>query len=347
MNPYEREYFVSRLRSGIYNIRLDGVFIKVVSPTIEDEFYANELYVQAYEEALYDDIMTEEHILAWAIEKGLWSDEKEQKIELLEKDLEKLKVEIFGNRSKTILREKIRTYIRATEKALKKAQSEKNEWFSRTCEGIATEEKNLALFSRCCFVGSEPLDFEFADINTLYYDYSKMQLSEKQLREIARNEPWRLTWTLREQQPLFANAPGRQLTNDQKGLLIWSRMYDNIQESMDCPTEDVINDDDMLDGWFITQKKKQEAEKAKSELEARTNNEKIANSPEVMIVTDSAKEADRIHGMNSFGAETIRKQRLAKVRAKGGVKSDLEFQDVQLDARKQMKEATLARVKGK
>jgi hypothetical protein len=181
----------------------------------------------------------------------------------------------------------------------------------------------------------------------MYYEYSKMMLNESELREIARNEPWRLSWTLREQQVIFANEAGRQLTNDQKGLLIWSRMYDNIQESMDCPTEDVINDDDMLDGWFLVQKKKQESEKAKSELESRTKNEKIANADEVMVVADSQKEADKIHSMNSYGSEMIRKQRIAQVRAKGGVKSDLEFRDVQLDVRQQVKEATINRVRGK
>lgn len=347
MKLYEREYFVSRIRSGVYLVPLDNVIVKVVSPTIEDECYANQLYVKAYEEALYDDIMTEEHIIAWAIEKGLWSDEQEEKISLLNKDIEKLKVEIFNNRSKSMMREKIRVYIRATEKALKEVSGERNSWFSKTCEGIAAEEKNLALFSRCCYIGTERVDFEYMDLNTMYYEYSKMMLNEAQLREIARNEPWRLNWTLKDQQAIFANEPGRQLTNDQKGLLIWSKMYDNIQESMDCPTEDVINDDDMLDGWFIKQKKKQDAEKAKSELEARTQNEKIANADEVMVIADSSKEADRIHSMNSFGADRIRKERLAQVRAKGGVKSDLEFRDVQLDVRQQVKEATINRARGK
>lgn len=94
-------------------------------------------------------------------------------------------------------------------------------------------------------------------------------------------------------------------------------------------------------------KKKQDAEKAKSELEARTQNEKIANADEVMVIADSSKEADRIHSMNSFGADRIRKERLAQVRAKGGVKSDLEFRDVQLDVRQQVKEATINRARGK
>jgi hypothetical protein len=347
MKLYEREYFVSRIRSGTYQVKLEDVVVTIRSPTIEDECYGNEAYVEAYEAALYDDIMTEEHAIAWAIERGLWSDEKEQKIELLNKDIDKLKVEIFNNRSKSMMREKIRVYIRATEKALKKVLDEKNSWFSKTCEGIAAEEKNLAMLSRCLYIGKERADVEYIDLHSMYSIYSTMMLDESSLREIARNEPWRLSWTLKEHQPLFAKHEGRQLTNDQKVLLIWSKMYDNIQESMDCPTQDVIDDDDMLDGWFLVQKKKQESERAKSELESRTKNEKIANADEVMVVADSQKEADKIHSMNSFGSEVIRKQRIAQVRAKGGVKSDLEFRDVQLDVRRQVKEATTNRARGK
>ena len=50
-------------------------------------------------------------------------------------------------------------------------------------------------------------------------------------------------------------------------------MYDNIQESMDCPTEDVINDDDMLDGWFIVQNRKREKDKKEKDVDLA---EKIA-----------------------------------------------------------------------
>ena len=49
-------------------------------------------------------------------------------------------------------------------------------------------------------------------------------------------------------------------------------MYDNIQESLDYPSEDVVEDDDMLDGWLIIQKQKRDKERAVSELENTTKN---------------------------------------------------------------------------
>lgn len=330
MNTYEREYFVSRIRSGAYYIKLDNVRVKVLTPTLEDEFYANEIFMEAFDQARSDDIFTHEEMLEWMLDKGLWTKEKDDKIEGCKKDLEKLKVEIFNARSKEKLRETIRLYIRTVEKAIAKLQEEKDDLFSKTCEGIALQEKSMFLFSKCCYIGREQIDIKNIDLNSLYYQYNLNQLSEKQIRELARNDPWRLCWYAKEYSPLFANEKNRALSNDQKGMIVWSTMYDNIQESMDCPTEEVINDDDMLDGWFIIQRRKQKSEKAKSELESKTSNPKIANADEIMIITDSAKEAENIHSMNSFGNELIRQQRLNTVK-KMGQATDLDFQDRKLD----------------
>lgn len=329
MNPYEREYFVSRLRSGAYYIKLNGIRIKVLTPTIEDEFFANEAFQQTYEEAMIDGIYTESEMSEWMEERGLWTKEQEAKIEGTKDDIEKLKVKIFESRSQEKMREHIRLYLRAAERALSGLFAEKNELFSKTCEGLASQEKTLKLFEKCCFVGDSPLDCDDINMSSLFHIYSEMLMGESELRELARNDPWRFHWMMRDHSPLFINQGGRQLSSDQKGILIWSNMYDNVQESMDCPTEDVINDDDMLDGWFIVQRKKQESERAKVEVEKKTN-AKIANSDEILIFTDSKKEADNIHSMNSFHGDIVRKQRIATAKQKGTA-VDLDFQDRRLN----------------
>jgi hypothetical protein len=330
MNTYEREYFVSRIRSGLYYLNVDSLKIKILTPTIEDEFLSNEVFFETFDQARSDDILTEEGMYDWMISKDLWSKEKDQKIEGCKKDIEKLKVEIFQNRNKEKFRETIRLYLRAAEKGLSKLHAEKEDLFSRTCEGIATQEKTMFLFGKCCFIGNQPIDIKDFDLTSLYYEYNKLQLNEKDIRELARNDPWRLCWYCKDHSPLFANEKNRTLSNDQKGILIWANMYDNIHESMDCPTEDVIEDDDMLDGWFIIQRRKQQNQKAQSEMETKTQNQKIANSDEIIIMADSTKEAEKIYGMNSFGQEMVIKQRMDTIK-KLGTASDTDFQDIKID----------------
>ena len=182
------------------------------------------------------------------------------------------------------------------------------------------------MFRRCCFAEGKPLSFNDIDLQDLFHKYNSLILADTQTRELARNEPWRSLYILKDELELFSNEKGRHLSLDQKGLLIWSRMYDNVQESIECPTDDVIADDDMLDGWFIIQRKKAESEKAKSELEERTQNEKIMNSDEVYVFTDSKKEAKTIEGMNSLDASMIKKERFGLIKQQGSAK-DQDFRD--------------------
>ena len=105
-------------------------------------------------------------------------------------------------------------------------------------------------------------------------------------------------------------------------------MYDNIQESLDCPSDDVINDDDMLDGWFVIQRKKQEKDRAESELESRVGNEKISNSEEVFVMAQTPDDANSINRVNTFQSQMVKKERMEVIQSKGQAR-DLDFKDQQ------------------
>ena len=331
MQHYERELFVSRVRSGVYLLDHDGIKLKIVTPTIEEELQIAEAYHKAYQDSLEDDFMTEEQTLEWMKSRDLWTEEDEQKIDGLKKDLERLRMEIFNNRNKDDLRERIRRYIRAGEKQLSEQIDKKNAFISNTCEGVAMVEKSCEFIKTCTYYGNERYDFERLSIEFVLHLFQQKILSEKQIREIARNEPWRSVWMLRDSNSykLFSNAD-RELSVDQKNLLVWSRMYDNIQESMDCPTDDVIEDDDLLDGWFIVQRKKREKERAEAEFEDSNKNDKIKNSGEIFMIASNKKEADKINMLNDTHGQTVKKQRMQSVKS-GRASRDLDFQDVKID----------------
>lgn len=332
MKHYERELFVSRIRSGIYFVEHEGIKLKIVTPTIEEELEINEAYIKAYEEALEDDFMTEDQSVEWMRSRNLWTDEDEEKTKQLKKDLDTLRVEIFNNRNKSELRERIRKYIRAAEEALNKQSNKKSSFISNTCEGIAMVEKSCEFIKTCTYYGGDKYDFDRLSVEFVLHLFQEKMLSEKQIRDVARNEPWRSVWMLRDSNSykLFSNTD-RELSVDQKNLLVWSRMYDNIQESMDCPTDDVIEDDDLLDGWFVVQRKKREKERAESDFDSSTQNEKIKNSGEVFLMASNKEEVNKVDMLNDVHGNTIKKQRMATIKAKDGVTSDLEFQDVKID----------------
>lgn len=338
MKQHEREYFISRVRSGKYFIEFRNKLITILTPTIDDEYYINRAYQQAYNESVDRGIKTQDQMLLWMMQKEFWNNENEQKIDGLKKDLERLKVEIFNARNNYQLKDKIRLYLRAGEKQLQKITQKKNKFFENTCEGLASIDRLHEFFNRCSFINDEKIEFDEYFIQEISNKYFSSILTEGQSRELARTEPWKSLWVLNDSNcyTLFYNKD-RELSIDQKNLLIWSRMYENVQESLSCPSDDVIEDDDMLDGWFIIQRRKREQERGEAELEESTKNSKIANSSEVFIMAKTAKDAERINKMNDLTTQMVKKERFNTIKRKGNA-SQLDFQDERLKLQRQSNE---------
>jgi hypothetical protein len=330
LKQHEREFFVSRIRSGIYEFKVDDLQLSVLTPTIQDEYYINKVYSETYYQSQDDGIQTQDETLEWMRENDFWTDEDDVRIKGLEKDIERLKVEIFNNRNNEKLVAHIRNGLRQGEKQLIQMISKKNQFFENTCEGMASMEKSLEFIRRCTFYNGKVFDFSETDPTQVLGGYYNLILSDSQAREIAKQDPWRSLWVLNDISPtdlFFKN--GRELSIDQKNLIVWSRMYDNVQESLDCPSEDVTKDDDMLDGWFIIQKRKRDKERAESEMENSITNDKIKNAGELFIMAGSNKDAERINSMNDINSTMIKKQRMATIKSKGEAQ-DIDFQDQRL-----------------
>ena len=84
MKQHEREYFISRIRSGIYKLDFNEEKLRLVSPTIEQELEINQVYSQTYSKAEKDGIMCHEDLLKWMRRRGLWTQEDEDKEKRLE-----------------------------------------------------------------------------------------------------------------------------------------------------------------------------------------------------------------------------------------------------------------------
>ncbi len=320
MKQHEREYFVSRVRSGVYYITVDEKTICVKSPTLEDEYFINEKFKEQYDKCLDEGLKTEDDILEWMKSKELWTQEDEEKEEGLKKDIERLKKEIYNNRHKSRLREHIRLGIRAGEKQLANIVEKKSKYFSNSCEGIANLAKVSEFFKRCCYYKNNICDPDEIGIESISKKYYEMLLTEKQIRNLARSEPWRSIWVLRDSNAysIFENTI-RQPTPDQKSILVWSRMYDNVHESGEAPSDEVIEDDDLLDGWFAIKSKEKEDQAMESELDSKLSNPKIANASEVFLMAENKDEAKKINNMNSHQSQVMKKRRLNQIKQQGAV----------------------------
>jgi hypothetical protein len=331
MHYHEREFFISLIRTGKVYIDYADLELIIMPPTLEQNIRACQVYEKMYEQCYVDGLMNEEETLLWMIEQGIWDYDDDEKIKGLEKDLERLKIEIYEARNNEQLKERIRLYIRAGEKQLAQQLSKKTQFFSNTCEGISTAEKTSYLIKNTTYLNDRLYDFDEGSLHVVVSEWHDSFLTEKQCRELARTEPWKSLWVISEKSgiELFQNAKTHDLTYNQKNIVIWAQMYDNIQESLDCPASDVINDDDMLDGWFIIQGKKREKEKAEQEFENSVKSGKIKNASEVFVVANSKKDKDRVESMNNVHGSNIKRQRDALIKQRGSVEQQ-QFLDEKL-----------------
>ena len=100
MKQHEREYFISRIREGKYRIELFGKRLEILSPTIEDEYYINQAYIDGLNSAERDGFKTNDEMISWMIDRNLWSHHQESDIDTLKKKIESLKIDIYNSKNK-------------------------------------------------------------------------------------------------------------------------------------------------------------------------------------------------------------------------------------------------------
>jgi len=329
MKHHEREYFISRIRSGTYRLNINNTILYVKPNSMHEEYELNAVYMDVYNQCKEDGVLTSEEMLEELQARGLWTSEDKAKEAELEKDIEKLKVGLFESRNDTLKKKHIKIYLKHGKEQLSEHVNKKHLNSQNTCEGIANIERFTERIRISTFTKDEELfDFESISIQEVAFALGQVVLSEEDLRDLARWTHWRNLWAVRDNIKLFDNQD-ECLNTDQSNLMIWSKMYDNVFESMDCPSDDVIEDDDMLDGWFIIQKRKQDQEKSQKELENSSTNSKIANADEVLIMAKTREDAERINSSNSIHAQRVKKQRMQVLQERGEA-VDLDFQDQKL-----------------
>jgi len=330
MKQHRREYLISRIRAGVYLVEYKGMELTISPPTLKQVLQSNVVYNKAFNEAYEDGIMDEEEMEAWMRKQNIWTQEDDTSIKVIKEDINKLRIRIYEDRNNDELKERIRLYLRAGEDGLNEQLRKKYQFAVHTCEGIAKSEQHRWLIKKCAHYGGSKVKLEDVSLDDLITLQQEEMLSEGSIRELARNEPWRSTWATKDQASinLFANSD-RELNVDQKNIIIWATMYDNIQESSEVPSDDIIEDDDVLDGWFIIQKKKRDSEQATNDFDSSTTNDKIRNAGEIYVMADDQKQMERVESMNSLQSKMVKKERIGKLKQKDTL-GQHEFRDEQL-----------------
>ena len=336
MESYEREYFLSKVMLGYSRLKIKKDLVLIVRPlTVEQNFFAQEAFKVAYDDALFSGVYTRKQMLKIMVEQGVWSPEQKKEYNVLDKNIENFKVKLYESFYVPELVRKITKEIRFLESEQSRLHEIRHANDHLDCEGIASYSRWSWFIENSTFCeDGSPYDFSDVDVSTILRYYNQNKIPQEKLRELGRTSPWRIIWSNSNKIPKDAfGIEVNNFTEEQSMLLEWTRLYDSIAESPDAPAERIIENDYALDGWLIKEKRKRDKDRNTERLDGLAN--KHQGADEVFIVARSKEEREQIYSLNSGQAEFNVKKRMDEI-SKSDKPIKLEkFTDVKLKAMNQ------------
>lgn len=340
MNEAQIELLTYRILTGVlYFDYLDEQY-ELRSPSFEIRYKANMLYEKTLNDEKFNVWIREENIIQTMISLGLWNKDTNTLIKDLEKRIENLKVELYQSAIDLPKNQRVRKSLNSAKDQLNRILATKSEFFVSTLEGYAASLKNEYIVCKTLFKNNK-LVFDSTSgkisanlFNNIVAEINKHIISVSDFKIIARSSLWRAYWNA-SKDSLFRGSVS-EWTDDQRTLVNISRMYDSVYEHPECPGDKVIDDEDMLDGWMIVQKRK--TEKMKSERAVDELNPKLKNAQEVFLMARDQESYENIMSLNSPEAKRRLQEKISFIDNKGGEVQENELPDVRRELMNQRDE---------
>jgi hypothetical protein len=337
MEQWELDYYTYQIISGVIFCDVDGKTYSYKNPSIEHKCFAQKVYKDIFTQCKKEKIWDEDELMTYLLISGGWSSAEEEKLSKMVKNVTDLKIKLYELKLQSIEREMVRRGLNDTRAAIDTLYQKKHELDYLTCHGIASSAKLRYLTGASIYYKSKPYWKDFSGwgkpdylLDAIINEVNKCRLDEKKIREIARGEPWKSYWgSAKNSGKGVFGKPSIDLTDYQKNLILYAQMYDNIAESPDYPGDDVVKDDDMLDGWMLIQHKQREIEHNKGDIMSSIRNEKIKNSEEVFIKVDTVEDAKKIYEANDFAGKVALAQRMKQIKEEGTV-NELDLKETRM-----------------
>lgn len=312
----EDHKFLSRIISGILIFDSNNKRYCLKYPSTRLKYESELYYSSIYDDAKFSGWLTKTDVLSYLKDYGVWSNQKEQELSGIKKQIESLKIELF----KSLVQPRKQKGIRSKLKGLKLSQEKylqtKHSLDYMTLEGYCENLKNQFLIINSLYILNnnnemEPVfldktNIDYTELESISSDITKHNIDMSTFRSLARNEVWKNYWSANQEQ-VFPHAVV-DWTDEQRTLVLFTRMYESARGSTECPPEAVFDDDDMFDGWLALQHEKNNKEK-QDKLEEKSFGDKMAKSQEIFFFAGEAKDAKEIHEMNSNTTKAIVKER--------------------------------------
>ena len=311
-----------RIINGYFNIQVKDQKYKIVYPNNHQKYEAEKLYVSIMQSSRFDIEYLKDHQVQRILEyNDIWSIDQQNNLDMIEKDIDKLKIGLCKGFFDEELRENTKDQIQGLRKIQQELLSKKHSLDYLTLHFFANNAKNQYIIAQCVLTeDGQPVfsedyaNLDFQLLKPITAEVESNQITASDLRNICNGELWKRYLC---QTNIF--GPSIDLNDDQINLLSLQKMYDNVRQHPECPQEEIILDSDALDGWFLIQKDKQQQNKKKNEALKKVRG-KVKNHDFIYVMTNGDKEEIRaVEGMNNLRGKSL----VASVRktAKSGKKT--------------------------
>ncbi len=336
MNDAEAELLLYRIFSGKLFFFYKNEKYELRSPNIDVRYEAQLLYNNILNDEKYDEWLREENLDKILINLGLWTMDTNTIIKSLIKKIDDTKVALYQQRALKDKTKQNRKNLENYNKQYNSILNKKNEIYSHTLEGYASSIKNEYIICNTLYKNNNKVfhidikndENSYTLFNNIVNEINNHVVDSGQFKKLARNTIWRSYWNANKQNIFPGTAS--EWTFDQRTLVSLSKMYDNIYEHPECPDDEVINDDDMLDGWMILERRKAETRKKQSKVDDL--NPKLQKAQEVFLMASNAEETQDVLSMNSQESLIKLKQRSEYLQS-AGTASQADLPDVKMDLR--------------
>lgn len=299
----DNEIILYRIINGYYYINVDNIKYKILLPNIDVKQQAYVIYSSLLDDHKFeiDSWLNQESVNHLLKRYDLWDDTKEKSYKELLKTLDKSKIEYFLNFNHDINKKNFKKNITVITNNIDKAHAQKHYFDHLTLEHYAQSIKNQYLI--CSTVYREDGSKVFNDIEDVNTNLLDRILSEiyanslgtEDIKKIARYELWKSYWGSSKEN-IFPGCV-KDWTDEQRSLVNFTKTLDSIREHMEAPPEEVIEDNDALDGWILYQHEKIAKEKKEKHISEKygLNNK---NNNEIFLMSSSNADTKEILSLN-------------------------------------------------
>jgi hypothetical protein len=320
-----RELHVARILLGRLRVQACGRPFVVRAPTREERYLAQEAYCEALREAELEGLYSEPELLDFLRRHGLWTDTDQRDLDAVTHDLDELKIALYQSGFRSHERQRVRGALAEARRRQMALLARRHAYDDRTAHAHAAARRERHLVGPCLLLPDGTPAFahpgQFWDepgrlLDEVIQARLLARIPATTFRELARTEPWRGVWSCRESEGGVFGVPAADLTEEQRELASWSRLYDSVLAHPSHPSSAVIEDDDALDGWLLLQDR--DRKRAEDRADASTVvGGKIGNCQEVFVMADTPEDARRIDSLNTESARRVRESRLRHLAARG------------------------------